>query len=402
MAVRKTRASQGSLETFDKNIPARGAFGADKPDITEVRITQIDSESGADLGFISFTGTDIPFQPLLASSGSEIVKEYYPGGQGKRIPTIQVLGSYEENVTIQGRFKATKISDTEHPLSISNQIKTFAAEGKPCRFEIGEWIKYGFIVTYNPSYKHDTDIDWTLELMIHGDKNPVSSAAATAGGAGQAVLAADPTNTDFQNDSDQINADIATALADLNLPERGSVGVAEYVAALQSSRTDSVVKKRSVDWLNVLLEEGESATRTLGRISRESYGTVNRFYEETPYLKTILTARSRIARMKRQAFNSISATRNLSPLQSIEEKNTIGAVLAAANRIDGTLKKSEDKIEANVQRQIRKIYIAKESDTLQSVSAKEYGTVERWEDIKKANSLTDNTLSAGQILIIPS
>ena len=73
-----------------------------------------------------------------------------------------------------------------------------------------------------------------------------------------------------------------------------------------------------------------------------------------------------------------------------------------ANTLDIGLGAVETKIKVSQIKDVKRIYVARQSDTLQSISVKFFGDFTSWEDIKKANNLQTNVLEEGQALVIPS
>ena len=160
----------------------RDLTGAVAQDITELLIEQLDLDTGGVIESLVLEGTNLPHQPFMRSVRQDAVKYYYPGGPPDRRPTVQILGSMDEDVTLKGKLKATKIQGEQRrndPTIISNIIERFTREGKPVRVQFGQWIKYAVIIQTTPQYHTDADIDYEIAFMILGDENPITGEATT-------------------------------------------------------------------------------------------------------------------------------------------------------------------------------------------------------------------------------
>ena len=147
------------------------------PDVKEVLIEKLDPSTGSVSETLSLQGTHLPYQPFIHRVNQEVMRYYYPGGASNRTPTLQILGSKDDDITLTGMLRATKIQDIDRrtePLTISNILERFVREGYACRISIGSWIKYGVLVEFTPEYHHDSWIDYSLRILVSGDRNPIT------------------------------------------------------------------------------------------------------------------------------------------------------------------------------------------------------------------------------------
>jgi len=378
----KETQQQTSQTIFNKSVRSVGP-AQNRPDIIEVTITQIDVESGEDGDSVVLSGTDLPHQPFDSPVGSDVRKEYYPGGQGRRIPTMQVLGSYDENIIINGRLKATKIGDPNkrtEPGQTANILRRFAYDGHPVRMEIGEWIKYCLIVNFRPQYRTDSDISYSMEISVYGDENPIREVSRE----NQAKVFEDVDDSSLQASLSEMETEMEEVEDELDLDP-----------------ADTELKQNGKRWLQNFNETLRGYADSIESFQAQVRSDVNRFYENS-VLQDIVNARRNISRIRRSVYNSFRLTTYIDPLKLMEANIIINGIGNLASFIDRTLKRVEDRFRTEQIGRIKRVHIVKSHDTLQSIAVRYYGSYNNWEEIKNANGLQSNTIIPGQELIIPS
>lgn len=435
MVSRKLLDRQTTLSSFEASTSRKVApVPNSKPDILAFIITTIDPGSGSEMETLSLQGTNLPFQPFVHPVTQEIHKLYYPGGPVEREPTVQVLGSIEDNVTLRGRFKATKIGDPsrrDEPKIISGILERFTKEGNQCRFQLGDWIKRGFIVRYTPQYKLNSDISWEMEISIVSSEEQTEEQRA-----GVFTTLPEGGGIDISQTLEAISREVNEGRRDLEgsgyiqkIPDIELIRVTresiteqeamelsqdELDAALNSiyplRRYVSLIRgfrpigkvfdfgeflldryKMAIDFADDFITDYEEFSEATQRITP----TINRF------LLSIEDKRSRIYKIQSDLSNEgkrIMA--GFDVLTRIPAYISLGSLSALITRVQQSIKQVEDSVRGE-DPDVEDFYLVREGDTLQSLASQFYGDFARWQDIKSANELRSNDLVEGQSLVIP-
>ena len=382
MASRKYTYNQKSLQTFSQTavINQTGEIPRNTRDISELLLIPINVETGAEeiSESIKLVGNQLPHQPLSHPAGIEVMSEYYPGGQEGRTPNIQVLGSVDDNITIEGNLKSLYIKDRGRrntPLDMSRQLISLAKSGKPMRLSLGYLNKYVMFLRFDPKYKTNSDIDYMAEFLVIGDTNPVTGDRSTASVAlpGTRVFADD---TDLIVEVDEIVAEI----------EARQEPAFEYTKDLRSTIATREEGEISTSVLNSMSNSFKDASSSISRFSQRLVDSPSEIIERNKVLSDIFEAKDNITKGKRQLTGSIGAVQHHNGLNAMRITSTYNNVTSYGNKLTEVLKTSEDKIDAQSLQGIRDVHIVKQGQTLQDISSIYYGSHEGYERIKEANA----------------
>jgi len=339
-------------------------------------------------GFV-LSGSFMPKTSLDFGGSQEIKKDYYAGAKD---PTVQVLGYHENDVIIKGTLKVKRLNRPNTPSSFSSEegkkiavifqerMDDVCRRGNMVKIELGEWIRYGILEDVKFSLRRLVDIDFELKFSIIGKTMP------------DGCKATEPKHDDAKQSNQDLLKAANTALANgKNFPDsmprslsdfiNDQIGAVANVVADVTGFVDGIV-----DDADSLLS---SANRALGMIKY---------------------ARAYISRTVRQiGMISYSASNLGSAFSSEADKLT--ATIKNAHFINNTkvelfslaafLAAMQKKFEgiANTTPQSR--HLIAESDTLQKISTKYFGTPDSWKKIYDHNKLQSTVLTVGTVLEIP-
>lgn len=409
MARREYTISQTSLDrkpSYSHNI-RNHQIGRD---INEFVISTLNPDTGNIQETLTLSGTHLPFQPVTTPVSQEILKFYYPGGQTKRTPTVQVLGSMEEDVVLTGRFKATKIQDVDRrnePLIISDILKRFTEQGNVCLFQLGNWIKYGLIRQALPKYKTDADIDWEIRICVIGDKNPITGESLKEESNSIVRVFSSDEIEDTSALVDKITQQINENRQDTEKTYLPKISLTPF------SIKSYLNKLREVEPIGEIVSVGEAVYDgylfVIGTVDSvlDNLEEFSEIVEKTSFniQKIALSIQSNISRLYKiqqdifLAYNRVSSS--FDAFTRLNAYNAIGNLFNLSNNLLLDLNNAQEAVRTEQFSSIQTVHITRANDTYQSISNKYYGTWERWEEIKNFNTGSD-TLQGGEVLIIPT
>lgn len=383
-------------------------------------ITEFDD--GAPVGDLFLRGSMLPMQPFTYGGKQQLTKEYYPGNPE---PTVQVMGSREDNIKIKGRFKAKKYSRANDslrqiPVIMQEAIDEIRQKGSLCRFSLGEFTRYGFIESCEFRMKTLADIEYEIDLFVIGQDPPT-----------HCKIAEDSIDVPSAQNALLINAALDVESKLLAPPGDISVGLFSELESLVGTVASAVALV--TNFVNTIITAGEDASRlankALGLIKyAQSQCAVfkRRVSQLDAYLETDATAsnvetlanEAKAAAQAKYVFDVGSSTM-LPPVnvtdamrESARESNTTGYVPtddeseAFAGAQTGN---SIESILVDMRKAFQKIaftvplvrHLVKNGDSLTKLSIKYYKTPDHWERIQKHNKLTSVVLVPGTVLEIP-
>lgn len=383
-------------------------------DISVFLIEKLNTETGDVDEFLELGGTNLPHQPFLAPVRQQISKYYYPGGPNDRNAITQVLGTIEDDVVLQGRFKSSKIYNSalrDNPLVISQIIERFVREGNPCRFQLGHWIRYGFIVESMPKYRTNADIEWQIRIMVTGNRNPITGEGdnSTSEQADQIIV------------SDQVQ-DITSQVEKFEQliqekVEEDLKGVIPPVAIEDFSISGYLLGLVNKTPVGNIVEVGKSlysnwvdTMQVVNKVESEVEEFVNDIDRTSQKISAMLlfleVQRGKIYRYQNKVFSSYQYVLNsFNTFIKLESWRNIGTVGSVQNEIQQRIKETEDAIRISQLQSIKTTYVVKEGDTWQKISSKFFRDYSRWEDIKDLNPNSKDVFGdpvKNSVILIPN
>ena len=412
MALRNYQDTQQDLKRSPSFSHKTGSSDTG-PDIKEFKIEVLDSQTGAVKETLSLQGTHLPHVPFSHPVSQQAIKYYYPGGQAKRTPTVQILGSMDEEVTLSGQFRATKIQDVSRrtePLIISNILERLVREGNVCLFSIGDWLKYGVLVEFRPDYFNDAWLNWSLRLMIIGDKNPITGIESS----GDANEIARVFGTDTAEDFSQV----AQTMADDLLATKNDLEGSGYIPRINvspfsiSGYLNSLIEGTAVgdlvDFGQSVFDNWKEIIRSVDAVTSEAVRfseQVERTAEDIQRQILLITSQiSKIYAIQQNLFVAVSKVgSSVDTFTRLLAWNTIGDMIAYTHRLQGNFADLKLSTEREEITNFKEVYFSKHEDTLQSISTRFFGNPDRWEDLGQINNIeVGETLKVDTLLIIPN
>ena len=392
-------------------IPRTQPTNVHGTDVKAFIIQVIDPETGKGGEILSLEGTNRPFSPIITPITQEISKTYYPGNTNRK-PTVQIMGSIEDNVRLEGVFEARNLipGNREIPMKIVEILNRLCAEGNMCKFQIGPWIRYGFIEQFTPSFQMKSMYKWNMELNIVGRENPYDKQKQTAVDRsnkffGEAKL------SDLRDIRQKVLDDIEASKIELedtsylpiirsftdgvfNLPEwltqLRDIGPIGRVADIGSVIYDFVIDTAEIG--NSIIDSIENFTNQVDQISKET----------TKFILTIENLRSRLFRQATSLYNSYSRiSSSLDTAVRLSSLNPISAVGGVYFNLSNLSKDIVDTARRGQEERVIRTHVVKINDTLQLISTRYYGDWRRWEELRNVNNLENSNLTENQILVIP-
>lgn len=407
----------------DFAAPLRGIFG-DAPELLPPDFDSFDIqellEDGTEEGvLLQLVGEWRPHQPFSWGGKQRLIKEYYPGNDE---PTVQVLGSQENNVKLTGRFKVKKLNgDPETfraiPAVLCDAIDDIRRRGSLVKLSLGEWVRYGFIEDTSWKMKTLADIEYEIDFFIIGDSLPSQCKLNDEGSdvpdaenlqlikaavSLEQIGALPFTGMDL-NLFQQLNALIGTVATAVSLVTKfvdGVVSAAENVEGL-ANRAIGLIKytqatistfKRRVGALNAY--PGVSAVGAAWDEARRSATAKYMMQVQMATTKPIQPSAAQVAATAKTAKAS-TYTPTVSRAQQAD------ASAAASQSVDALLQAMLAKFQKIAEKLPMARYLVRQGDTLQQISTKFYKTPDNWKRIYDHNQLSTPVLVAGTVLEIP-
>ena len=369
-------------------------------DATEFKIEKLKSEDGSVEETLVLKGTNMPFHSIDPAVKQEVNKFYYPGGPPDRRPTVQILGSMDEDITLRGNFKATRLTPDkrEEPLQIAKILERFVREGKPCRLQVGYYIKFVVLKDINLTYKNSSDIDYALTFVILGDYNPISGDENLQEENISAKVFEAESETDSAEDVREYENEILNLKEEAELfgyefpPKRG--GVFGLLDEIFSTIEDlEIAINDAVDIVDNFVDQIEKTAQDI----EKALGTMQRL-------------RGRIYRIQGKLFSAYSTVKNAAnPKRLLNSINIFNLIQNMINDFQIDLKRTEDIMRNELIVKIDQTYVVVSGDTWQSIAIRFYNNSDRWEEIKNINpphveQVDQNgftVLKEGEVILIP-
>lgn len=328
-------------------------------------------------------GTFAPHQPWTFGGTQRMVKEFYSGTD---IPSVQILGSEEDDIPIRGRlkskfFKRSEPEDIRLAAEAYQQVlDNLRRRGNMIKIQLGEFQRYGFIKRGSFNLATLADIEYNIDFMVISERKPEFSKFT------------ERTDDDLKSPNEAL---IAAADEQLNalrsFPDEMPVSIANQINGFISDVAENIGVVTG--FVNGILTDAEqlkaSANRAIGLIKY---------------------ARAEISVAQRRLGNLAFTDAEL----GVEAQTIAGrarASITSRDQISQTRRTFFDFNQrlAELQRKFASLaftiplrrHLVKENDTLQKISLLYYNTSENWTLVYDHNNLTSTTLTNGQILEIP-
>ena len=328
---------------------------------------------------ITLVGNQLPLQTFDFGGKQRISKEFYSGDSE---PVVHVLGPEESDQTIRGELKDIKFTGPGVPgkpdltgasYELQKLLDSVRIRGNLCKFNLGEWQRFGFIEQTRWGIKTLSRIKYEIDLSIVGFNRPK--------------------NAKFQGESKEIPVSINESLIGQAAKFNSSAKL--FAPSIPQSIGDAI---------NELTGAIASAISILTDFVDTIFSTIRDIKKAIERAKGLIKhAINRIKDYKRQMnalfqdpFNTSSS------LTGVYANSTyFSSQTTAAQSLSSTL--------VGFRAQFINIlptlpigrHLVKQGDTIQAIAVKFYEDSANWKKILDFNNLTDPVLVRGAILEIP-
>lgn len=319
---------------------------------------------------IRLFGNMMPQIPFTFGGSQRMKKDYYPGYSE---PVVQVLGSEEDDLVINGEFKDKSYKRDLKGVSsdIQQLIDGMRIRGNVVRVAMGEFERYGIILKTKFDMDKLSKIKYTITFSIIGFNAPTNARFLQQTREVPFNINRDLIQQaqDFQELNDNIPDDIPRSIADqlnsLTSAVAGAVAtVTNFVDGIVSTAQDI---QKSVTRAKGLIKYAQNKVRSY----KELAGSFQPFNDQQA-----LTGKYKSAKFYSSAISGASS------LTAILEK-----LKAQVSNITPTVPLSR--------------HLVVSGDNLQKISLKFYGTADNWKKIYDYNNLGTTELVIGSLLEIP-
>lgn len=335
----------------------------------------------------------LPLAPVTFGGDQRLVKEFYPGFD---VPTVHVLGPTETDVVIRGRLKDKNFNVPDLlggigkggiAFEFAEKIDAIRKRGNPCKFILGQWIRFGFIKSTKFDMRKLTDIRYQITLDIVGDREPL--------------------NCQLLEETLEIPSGLAINLLDLvglslerksRIPESTPASIADLLNSAINTVAEAVTSITSlVDAVITAGEDiGKSVNRILGLIKfvqSEITRNRRRLAKLLPFFRAdILLGVTAPERFDASGFTAT-------------KRSDLQKVIFDVQKDYSSFREQLLALKARFKALAETVPLARhrvvEGDTLQKLAIKFYGISDLWKKIFDHNKLTSTELVTGVVLEIP-
>lgn len=327
--------------------------------------------SGQTGELVTLMGNMMPKVPFVFGGKQRIKKEHYAGYSE---PTLHVLGSEEDDITIKGTFKDKRYKDPEMKnvaTEIQQLLDSIRIRGNLVRISMGEFERYAVISQCQFDLRRLSNLDYSITFAIIGFNAPTNARYLQK-------------NKEFPF---SINRDLIQAAEDFqaendNIPDSVPRSIGDQIRELTSTIATAVATVTGfVDNILATAEDVRSSVARAKGLIKYTQGKVN------AYKRTV-------GGLDHYDIDHPLTTRYQSA------KFYTGGV-AAASTLASVLERLRQRLAALRENTPIGRHLVRQGDTLQKIAIKFYGSPDNWRRIYEYNNLQTTDLSAVAILQIP-
>lgn len=103
----------------------------------------------------------LPFQGMEAGVSMRMVRTHYPGS---RRASVQVLGTEEAPILLQGRFSDVLLGAAGGAEALVAELRGLLTGQRPVELTWGAVVRRGFVTRFTPRYQLRSVVGWELEF----------------------------------------------------------------------------------------------------------------------------------------------------------------------------------------------------------------------------------------------
>lgn len=320
---------------------------------------------------IRLYGNMMPKIPFTFGGGQRVKKDYYSGYSE---PVVQVLGSEEDDVTINGRFKDKRYKDPALKgvsSDIQQLIDGIRLRGNLVRIALGEFERYCILSKTKFDMNRLSEIDYSITFLVIGFNAP--------------------TNARYLEQTREVPFAINKEL----------IAQAQAFQESSSAIPDSVPRSIA-DKINELTSTVAGAVSTVTGFVDQIQTTVNDIQKSVTRVKGLIKyTQGKLREYKRTlgAFKPFNDTQSLTG--RYESSKFYSAQISGAASLTALLESLRSQINQIAPTLPLGRHLVVSGDNLQKISVKFYGKADNWKKIYDYNRLTSTELVVGSILEIP-
>lgn len=323
----------------------------------------------------------MPKESIETGITQNIKKEYYAGSP---IPSVQVLGYTEDDTELKGSFDESLLNSEElagAAEAYDQAFKELVKRGNIVKVSLGTYfVKYVIIESAKFTLFNLRKIDYNIKISIIGDQLPRNYYFVEA-----SELNVATTRNDL----------LAKVVAHQKILESKPTQIPVTVSDIINNTVSEVAEKIALvtDYVNGILDEADNITEA----AQKAVGLIQ-------------NARRFIAKSQRGIGQISTAYQVLAPLITDQSARTeayfknmayIDAVKASNRQLNSSLVSMQNLFAKYVKAVPLRKHIVSQSDSLQKISVKYFGTPDNWTKIMTHNKLANTDLVVGSSLEIP-
>lgn len=324
---------------------------------------------------VRLVGNMMPKIPFEFGGSQRMKKDFYAGHSE---PVMQILGSEETDVTINGLLKDKRYVDKSYygvSTEIQQQMDAIRIRGNLCRFALGEWERYGYISKTNFKMNKLSHVEYSITFAISGFNAP--------------------RNARFLQKQKLVPFDINKRLIE------DAIAFQESFSSIPDSVPQTLTDVVN-GYMNDIVTEINKVTDLVDQIIKTA-GDIQKNISRI--LGLVKNIQNKINEYKRFAstINPFDPTSNLQAglTGRYEQASWYSSSIGGASSLASLMNKYRDQFKNIANASPLGRHIVRTGDNLQKISTKFYGTPENWKEILDYNNLASTDLELGALLEVP-
>ena len=157
---------------FAEELDMKGSL--ERKDFDSFEMLEFENNEARTSEQIILRGDMMPHVPFVFGGKQQMTKDYYPGNTE---PTVHVLGSRENNITIKGRLKSKRLQPSKidglgkeelrrFPQEMQRLIEAMRIRGNIVQIKMGEFKRFAFMEEASFKMKTLADMEYIITFAI--------------------------------------------------------------------------------------------------------------------------------------------------------------------------------------------------------------------------------------------
>lgn len=309
------------------------------------------------LSKVRLVGNQMPQVPFTFGGEQRTNKMYYPG---EPEPSIQVLGPSETDVTINGQLKDIQNAGDQVGYSqlVRDNIERIRFKGSLCKFQLGDWIRHGYITKTNFEIRRKTRMNYSITLSIVSFESPPTNAK---------FLERTPITVPLAISAELTRARTNLFIAQSNMPQFPDPSYAEIILNITGRVAQEIAELTG--YVDGVFRQAQNIRQSIDRA-----------------LGLIGVVRNRIREMQVQLGLLDPFESSASVEQKLNQAAYNTFLLSNSVSLNQTLERFKEQFREIVDRLPLQVYLPIQGDTWPKIATKMYGSPDDWRLIAEYNS----------------